>query len=147
MSGRVREGSCDFCGRPFVDRSGAQRRRFCSGRCRRSDFETKMANRVPCAACGGPTGNTPGQKRGDGRPEGERLCRACDEAGRRAVADERGRRIQRWWAEGLSTAEIAVRLGWSKNHLSAELDRLRRRGFDLPYRYHLSRPRYPELNR
>jgi transposase len=55
---------------------------------------------------------------------------------------ERAHQIERWWAEGVSRKEIAARLGWTDNHVSVEFARLRADGFDLPYRYKLSRPQH-----
>ena len=38
------------------------------------------------------------------------------------------------WAEGWTGRQIAEALGWSPDHLGVEIDRLRKEGYDLPYR-------------
>ncbi len=59
------------------------------------------------------------------------LCKPCV----RAATHERRMQVCEWWAEGLSCREICARLGWSLGHLTHEMSRMRRAGYDLPYRY------------
>jgi IS30 family transposase len=47
----------------------------------------------------------------------------------------RAREIERLWAAGESMLAIAAHLGWARGTLSAELDWMRRNGFDVPHRY------------
>lgn len=39
------------------------------------------------------------------------------------------------WNAGAPITEICARLSWSRGHLSVEMDRMRREGYALPYRY------------
>jgi len=61
-------------------------------------------------------------------------CMDC----RREERDARWRLIQAWWAEGLSMNAIVKRLGWTRGTLSSQLNRMRKEGWDVPYRH-----RYP----
>jgi DNA-binding CsgD family transcriptional regulator len=100
-----------------------------------------------CEDCGGPTSGT-----SSGFARVPRWCRTCAKphkqaASRRALAAihaDRDRQIEVWWNEGLSMNEIADRLGWSRAHVQVELHKLRERGYHIPYRYALTRPRFPE---
>jgi transposase len=74
----------------------------------------------PCSQCG---------QRRNSRRRGP-LCEGCIKDG----IDHRARQIEQWWAEGLKLKEIAERLGWSVGHVSMEMDRLRAKGYALPYR-------------
>jgi transposase len=65
------------------------------------------------------------------KPERCKDCWAWREAGR---VDARARKIEGWWAGGLTLREIADRLGWTKGHISHEIHRLREKGYSLPYR-------------
>lgn len=58
------------------------------------------------------------------------LCAECrsEDVHRRAL------QIEEWWAEGLTCPEIMQRLGWSKGHISIEINRLRNCGYNPPYR-------------
>lgn len=62
-------------------------------------------------------------------------CTACDRAAKAASRDERCRRIEAWWAEGVSMLAISARLGWAKNTLAGEMDWMRHHGYSLPHRY------------
>lgn len=124
----MRTGACDYCGGEFVDRSPAQRRRFCSDRCRRDNFAKNPLNRKVCEQCGAPTGQTP-------KPTAPRLCDDCYRDERREPRVERAYQIEAWWAEGLSLYEIAAKLGWTRGTTGGEISRLRDEGFDLPHRY------------
>jgi transposase len=71
------------------------------------------------------------------------LCEGC----RVDEIDRRARQIEAWWGDGLKFREIADRLGWTVGHLSVEMDRLRSKGYHLPYRYKLGRragAKFPE---
>jgi tRNA(Ile2) C34 agmatinyltransferase TiaS len=61
------------------------------------------------------------------------ICRGC----RTAIKERRWREIQRLWRAGCSMAEISTAIGRSENHLSTEMVRIRKAGWDLPYRYNL----------
>lgn len=97
-------------------------------------------DRSPCPECGKPMGVGSARK-------GVDRCWDCYLAAERRRVDERARLIVAWWHDGLSLKEIARRLDWSVNHLGEELDRLRGRGYDLPYRYRLSSPKRRDLAR
>jgi hypothetical protein len=88
----------------------------------------KEAPRGNCEDCGDELGI-------DSARRGHRTCRTCYELRRAEVVDERARRIVEWWAEGLTLKEIATKLGWTLGHIAQEFDRLREKGYDLPYRY------------
>lgn len=87
-------------------------------------------HRARCVDCGSP--RAAGTGYGDGHPG---CCAECRDRRRREAHELRDKRIERWWNDGLAMREIAERLGWTLNHLRVEMDRLRRRGYDLPYRY------------
>lgn len=114
--------TCGHCGEEFRGSThGNAQNKFCSENCRKRFWEnTKYRHKCACG--------TVIYKRYD----------RCDECYRQAVAEshrERDEQIVAWWTEGLSMREICLRLGWTKGHLGQEIDRLRSRGFDLPYRY------------
>jgi biotin operon repressor/ribosomal protein S14 len=94
-------------------------------RTRRRRWEGSGKGRGTCDRCGGPKGI------GCYRYS---LCRQCYADQNAERVHERGLRIVQWWAEGQTRAEIAAQLGWGTNHLSVELDRLRKAGYDLPKR-------------
>lgn len=54
---------------------------------------------------------------------------------RRLLAQQRRALIVLLWADGAPLREIRELLGWTQGHLSVEMDRMRRQGYDLPYRY------------
>jgi IS30 family transposase len=107
----------------------------------------KASYRGTCEDCGGPTSGT-----SSGVAREPRWCKTCAQPHRQAAARERhaallaerNHQIETWWNAGLTSAEIAARIGWSKSHVDVELQRLRARGFHIPYRYALTRPRFPE---
>lgn len=84
-------------------------------------------DRPPCSRCGAPMGV------GAHRYERD-TCRTCYDRDRAAKVAARAERIVAWWDEGLSLQEIADCLGWSRGQVGVEMHRLRRRGYDLPYR-------------
>lgn len=73
-----------------------------------------------CARCGGEMD----------RGCNSAICMSC----RKAEVHARAELIVNWWAEGYKQGQIAKLLGWSRGHLSAEMDRLRAKGYHLPYR-------------
>lgn len=52
--------TCVYCSGP-IPKGKRSQARFCSARCRRDNFAANPANRIPCAVCGKPTSQTPGQ--------------------------------------------------------------------------------------
>lgn len=101
-------------------------------RARLVDRIYNRTHRAECPSCGGE------MDRGTGRKGG--ICATC----RADEVDRRARQIERWWAEGLTLNEIADALGWSAGHVKHEFHLLREKGYDLPYRYSLSKSRFPE---
>lgn len=97
---------------------------------REYDAGYREAHMGECSSCGGEM---------DPKWDGG-ICMAC----REEEKDRRARQIERWWGEGLRLPDIADLLGWSREHLAVEFHRLREQGYDLPYRYRLSEPRFPE---
>lgn len=71
-----------------------------------------------CESCGG------------GCLKGSRTCRAC----RTSATHSRRVRIATMYAEGATTAELAVALGCAHGAVSVALAKMRRDGWDLPYR-------------
>lgn len=62
-------------------------------------------------------------------------CRSCHQLSRVEQVESRARRIEALWAEGLTLRQIAAELGWTVNHISVEIQNLREKGYNLPYRY------------
>lgn len=81
----------------------------------------ERVHRGICDVCGASTGplNTTG------------VCGSC----RRAAVDFRRRMVVVLWKQGESMTGISVELGWSRDHLGNEINRMRKLGYDLPYRY------------
>lgn len=88
---------------------------------------------VPCGRCQAP--HPPPHPPNEGG--------ICEDCIRREVKDRR-QQIVAWWAEGVRGSEIARRLGWSRGHFANETARMRAEGYDLPYRYRLTKPKHPE---
>ena len=94
-------------------------------------------NRADCPRCGYVYGKGSGTKSGGHDPRlNFSACPGCTE--------RRCQQIVKWWAEGRSMKEIEAELDWTHDRLSVELHRLRERGYDLPYRRRMSKPRFPE---
>lgn len=53
---------------------------------------------------------------------------------RREHKHQRAEQIVKWWAEGLTHAQMAEKLGWSKNQMGVQVALLRQEGYDLPRR-------------
>lgn len=75
-----------------------------------------------CTACGAPLHKD---------AKADAICMACT----RAARHERALLIERWWAEGRSVAAIGAEFGWARNRTTAELNVLRKQGYELPNRY------------
>ena len=122
--------SCERCGEEFPVIDGRyKRKRFCSENCRKRFCDER--HRGVCEDCGMPTASRsgwPSERRSN------RWCSPCYRQRELKRTAQRGHQIEEWWAEGRSLREIADRLGWSKGQLSVQMDRLRAKGFDLPYR-------------
>ena len=94
-------------------------------------------NRAACPHCGCEYGKWSGRVDGSAAPRLDFTnCPGC--------AAERRDWIVGMWDQGASMDEICEPLGWTKNHLSKEMDRMRRDGYSLPYRRKLRNPAYPE---
>jgi DNA-directed RNA polymerase specialized sigma24 family protein len=117
----MRVDNCDVCGSQFIDRSPAQKRRFCSARCRRDHFEMDESKRKMCEECGGPTGATP-------KPSAQKLCRACFLRRR----DDARAKILAGYLAGKTTYEIADETGIPRLTVSREASRMRSRGIEVP---------------
>jgi transposase len=100
-----------------------------------------QANRAACPSCGKP------MREGSRSPSHRsKSCRDCEHHRRRQPYLERGKQIEGWWNEGLTYPQLQARLGWTKSRLAVEIHRLRRDGFDLPYRrqHHKHKPKFPD---
>lgn len=86
------------------------------------DYMRRLDVRGSCVECGGPMGIN--KKRRDGR------CRKCVVAQK----EHNWRIVQRMWRDGASCQEIADALGWTVNHTNVQMTRMRKAGWDLPYR-------------
>lgn len=58
-------------------------------------------------------------------------CSGC----RSAEVHERRMRVVALWEGGATWQQIADDLGWTLGHLAVEMGRMRKVGYDLPYRY------------
>ena len=119
----MRTGTCERCGNPFTDTTTNARRRFCSENCRKRHQE-RTTGRGVCAKCGGPTA----------RKRAYRYCRECRAQLETDRVAARAEQIVAWWAEGRTLSQIGELLGWTQNHAHVEINRLRRAGYDLPFR-------------
>jgi transposase len=78
----------------------------------------RLANPEACEECGEPRGRH------------ARVCENCYQEGQLT----RLRTIASCWREGASLKEIAERLGSTVNSIGATMVRMRKQGWDLPYR-------------
>lgn len=124
-------GVCQACGGPLPPRKRAAGRatKWCSQRCRRRQYEGV------CKHCGKPTSGASGPGKA---PE---VCRSCNSAiekpgptARTAAARPRRLLIQEMWRAGASAKAIAAALGTTEATVSCEIVRMRRSGWDMPYR-------------
>lgn len=95
-------------------------------------YSADLRNRGRCLTCGEPMGIGVAS-------DGE--CRPCAAA----RVHERSQRVVEMWAQGDSLNDIASSLGWARGHLASQMDRMRARGYSLPYRYSLTAPRHESL--
>jgi hypothetical protein len=79
--------------------------------------------RGSCERCGG--------LMGIGRNRQGGTCAAC----RTAAKEANWERIEVMWAAGLLMREIADQMGWSLDRMRCEIDRMRKSGRAVPYRY------------
>jgi hypothetical protein len=125
---------CLVCGKRFAPDHGNQK--VCCGENARKRFHEERT-RAACIDCGKKLGT------GSGYPSRAVRCRICHELSEAERCDVRRRQIEAWWTEGLQLPEIADRLGWTKNHLSVEVNSMRRLGYLMPYR-HRGYDRFPD---
>ena len=136
---------CASCRDPFTPSHGKQK--YCSEECaeeahnkqkHRCEEETGRTN---CKECNAPLAA------GSRWSSRSRLCASCRRSEEAQRLDSRARKIEAWWAEGLTQAQIAGRLGWTRNHVQVEMVRLREKGYELPYRRAVhpgGAPKHPE---
>lgn len=124
----MRTGLCDWCGEGFVDRSPAQKRRWCCDNCRKRGTEAQRES--VCAVCGVARSST---KHG--------RCRECFLREKRERRDGKWRYIMVRWNEGASMPDIARELGTTANSLGSDMWEMRREGWPLRFRYRTSRGR------
>lgn len=98
------------------------------GRREAKNAESRKLTDVQCLDC--PTFLTRGSIR-----KGSKRCWPCELERRIASAEPTRAQIVEWWAAGRTLAQISEALGWTKNHLSVEIARMRDAGYSLPYRY------------
>lgn len=107
------------------ERAAEWRLRDDPDRTRRRAWEHSAKGRGTCARCG----------RLKGFSSYKNLhCHRCRVELDAERVDARGQLIVAMWAEDRSRREIAAQLGWTTNHVSVEVDRLRKKGYDLPKR-------------
>lgn len=94
---------------------------------RRKNREYNDANRATCIECGGSMGSGSGHRQNRGAIG---VCRPC----RTAAKEKRWRVIEGLWAEGKTFGQIAAEIGIKGGHLGVELDRMRKAGWNVPYR-------------
>lgn len=88
-------------------------------------YQADPANHPKCERCGEPMWD-----QRHGTSAGGNTCGACRSRARHL----RGKQIERQWAEGWTTSEIADWLGWTHTYVTVEVAHLRRAGYDLPHR-------------
>lgn len=105
---------------------------WCSDPERRKHAARRAAYRGDCHQCGAATDGS------DGPGRAKELCATCSlerlHDGVRARSASIRREVEQAWADGLKIREIAQRLGWSANAMSAFIVKARREGAALPYR-------------
>lgn len=128
------------CGKRFrwVSKSG-KRPIWCSDLCRKT-----MLYSTPCEKCGAPTKGNSGGK-------ASRYCSPCGSLVAanyvREVAAVRLAEIEHMWQEGFTKAEIAEELEITVPGLNSQMNRWRKEGANLPYRYKYSRKGLQNLRR
>lgn len=113
---------------PVRKKMALNRAKWCSERCRRSQYST------PCVDCGAPTDGSNGH--GKNAPK---RCARCNSTYTGALAHERSleyrERVERLWKQGLTLREMSEAMGWKLPTAHVVISRLRAQGIDLPHRY------------
>lgn len=113
------ERVCQGCGGVLPDQRS--NRRYCSQNCRKRRWE-REEYRGTCEMCGADTS--------------KRTHRFCAEhSDVRVAAHERRQHVVEMWAAGSTMREIADEIGFEFDHFKSEFARMRRYGYELPYRY------------
>lgn len=96
-------------------------------RTRAYDANYDAAHRDVCSVCG------------RSRPRGGSgdLCARCITD----AVERRRARVVELWHDGLTVRELAAVFGWTQGYAGVEVVRMRRAGYDLPYRCERARPR------
>ncbi len=123
--------TCHGCGVPLPpNRAPGRARKWCSDPCRKRALYAGT-----CESCGGPTDGS------QGRVAAPKRCVVCTpraaaaRAGWTAIRDAHYHEVQRLWRAGLTMREIAARMDTTKPTVGTWLYRMRRDGWDVPYRY------------
>lgn len=120
---------CHGCGTelPPVSRA-VHNRKWCSERCRKQTLYGGT-----CIDCGAPTGGSDGRS-----PNASKRCVPCGSRYAAALSVERAapkrQLIERLWAEGKTSREIAAIVGWGTSQPGTAICILRNRGYNLPHR-------------
>lgn len=114
---------------PVRKKMALNRAKWCSERCRRSQYST------PCVDCGAPTDGS----NGHGKNASKR-CARCNLTYTSVLAHERSlehrERVERLWKQGLTLCEMAEAMGWKNVQVAqVQISILRSKGVDLPHRY------------
>ena len=86
-------------------------------------------HRATCPHCGHVYKSGSGTKRGLRARVNFAQCPGCREHRREWIVG--------MWDQGATIAEIAEPLGWTEKHVGVEMNRMRKLGYPLPYRYKL----------
>ena len=124
---------CQGCGaRLALSKAPGQPRKWCSETCRKSQYAGV------CLDCGAPTSGS------DGRgPRASKRCSGCAgfvaaRAALREQRDEYYREVERLWKAGMTTMEIASEMDTTVLTIGTRLHRMRRDGWDVPFRRKVS---------
>jgi hypothetical protein len=123
---------CQACGKPLPPDKTNRPRKWCSDRCRKTQYA------MPCVDCGTATNGSWGRG-----PRAPQRCHACAgfvaaRVANREQRDEHYRKVERLWKAGMTTMEIAGEMDTTKPTISCWLHRMRRDGWDVPYRWKVS---------
>lgn len=86
---------------------------------RLADYGRFEREKTPCESCGRPCGKT------------SKRCRRCFHE----ACEVKRERIVKLWATGLTMGEIAREIGTTKGSVSVQINTMRAKGYDLPYRH------------
>lgn len=111
--------TCPHCGGPVPP--STKGRKWCSDRCRKTAWNRTHFVKA-CPGCGTQI------KRSRTR------CLHCHFEQVEAKTNEKFGAMERLWAEGLTEAEIAERLGMKVKVVGVQIQRAKGRGFSFPYR-------------